>query len=50
MWMGQSSLEISRDSIFIVVKDQSLPLRQLEVGQDEDLIQKYASSTYLKHI
>jgi hypothetical protein len=49
-WIGQSNLEINRDSVFIVVKDSHVPQRQLKLGEDDEMIRKYASPNYLGHI
>jgi hypothetical protein len=40
VWLGQSTLEINRDSVFIVVRDRSIPVR--EELTDEELI-KYCT-------
>ena len=49
-WIGNSSLEICRDSICLIVKDSSVPVRHLVIGQDDDSIEKWASPQYLSHI
>ena len=50
VWIGQSCLEANRDSIFVVVKDLSLKMKELVIGADSELIQKYASSAYVEHL
>ena len=34
----------------IVVKDNSIPLKYLKIGEDDQLIKKYASSLYIEHL
>ena len=43
-------LEVARDSACIVVRDWSIGMKDLVVGEDEELIQKYASSRYIEHL
>ena len=47
IWLGQSTLEVNRDSIYIIVKDSSKKLR--EELTDEELM-LYASGEFLEHI
>lgn len=49
-WIGRSSLEINRDSVFVVVKDSSVQQRHLKFGQDDALIRRYAGPQYVQHI
>ena len=46
-WLGQSTIEINRDSVFIVVKDSSKKLR--ETLTDEELM-LYGSNEFLDHL
>lgn len=50
MWIGASSLQINRDSLFIVVKDQTKQLRHLKLGEDDALIRRYADDDYMAHL
>ena len=34
----------------IIVKDNSIPLKVLKIGEDDDLIKKYASKMYIEHL
>ena len=34
----------------IVVKDNSIPLKYLKIGEDDHLIKKHASSLYIEHL
>jgi hypothetical protein len=34
VWLGQSTLEINRDSIYVVVRDSSIPVRE-ELSEEE---------------
>lgn len=47
VWLGQSTLEVSRDAVYIVVKDNQIPLRE-QLTEEE--IKKYASQQFLDHI
>ena len=49
-WVGQASVGINRDSIFIVVKDMSKPTKHLELGKDDELLQRFGSSAYVEHL
>jgi hypothetical protein len=46
-WIGQSTLEINRDSVYVIVKDCSKVLRE-ELTEEE--MRKYASREYINHI
>ena len=48
MWIGNSHLKVSRDSVFVVVRDFSVPIKLLEMGSDE--IKKWGSDEYIQHI
>ena len=50
VWIGNSKFEISKDSIFLVIKDHSVKVKNLELGVDNELIYKYASNDYVTHI
>ena len=50
VWVGSSNLKINGDSAFIVVRDQSKSMKQLEMGKDDDLIRKYAGPDYIEHL
>mmetsp|Transcript_33433 Transcript_33433/g.51321 ORF Transcript_33433/g.51321 Transcript_33433/m.51321 type:complete len:294 (-) Transcript_33433:258-1139(-) len=50
VWVGSSQLEVVRDSIFIVIRDQSVPIRQLSIEEDTEMVSKWASNTYIEHI
>ena len=43
-------LEINRDSVFIVVKDDNRKVKELIPGEDDILISAYASPQYIAHI
>ena len=49
-WIGQASISVNRDSIFIAVKDINKPTKQLVLGSDDALLQKYASAAYVEHL
>lgn len=34
----------------VIVKDNSVKTKHLEIGVDEELLKKYASSSYIEHI
>ena len=34
----------------IVVKDNSIPLKALKIGVDDDLLKRYASKMYIEHL
>jgi hypothetical protein len=46
-WLGQSTIEINRDSVYVIVKDSSKKLR--EELTDEELM-LYGSNEFLDHI
>jgi hypothetical protein len=46
-WLGQSTIEINRDSVYVIVKDSSKPLRET---LSDDELRVYASHQYLEHI
>lgn len=46
-WIGQSTLEINRDSVYIIVKDSTKKLRE-ELTEVE--LKKYATPTFLQHL
>lgn len=46
-WLGQSTIEINRDSVYVIVKDASKTLRE-QLTDDE--LRMYASQQYLEHI
>ena len=46
-WLGQSTIEINRDSVYVFAKDNSIPLRETLT---DDEIRMYASHAYLDHI
>ena len=46
-WIGQSTLEVNRDGVYIIVKDQRKQVR--EDLTDEEL-SKYASSALMDHL
>lgn len=50
LWIGASSLQINRDSLFLVVKDQTKPLRHLKVGEDDEKLRRYAGDDYMTHL
>lgn len=47
IWLGQSTIEINRDSVYVFAKDNSILLRETLT---DDEIRMYASNTYLDHI
>ena len=47
VWLGQSTLEVNRDAVYVIVKDNEIKLRE-ELTEEE--IKKYASNQYLDHI
>jgi hypothetical protein len=47
IWLGQSTIEINRDSVYVFAKDNSIPLRETLT---DDEIRMYASNAYLDHI
>lgn len=49
-WIGQSRLEINRDSVFVVVKDSSIPVKQLHPEDDKRLMNMLGSPRYQMHI
>lgn len=46
-WIGQSTLEVNRDSAYVIVKDNDIKVRDQLTDEE---IKKYASSAYLDHI
>ena len=49
-WIGNSRLEINRDSVFIVVKDSSIRFKEPQFGEDDEILNKWASPQYLSHL
>lgn len=49
-WIGSSRLEINRDSVFIVVKDNSIRFKEPQFGEDDNILNKWASPQYLSHL
>ena len=49
-WIGTMPFEINRDSVFIVVKNHSIPVKQLALGEDDEMIAKWASHQYMAHV
>lgn len=47
VWLGQSTLEINRDSAYIMVKDSSKKVRE-ELTDEE--MKKYSSASLLNHL
>ncbi|CDW83714.1 ubiquitin carboxyl-terminal hydrolase family protein [Stylonychia lemnae] len=47
VWLGQSTLEINRDSVYIIVKDNEIKIRD---NLTEEEVKKYATNQYLDHI
>ena len=46
-WLGQSSIEINRDSVYVVVKDSDKRVRE-ELTETE--LRQYASQAFIDHI
>lgn len=49
-WIGQTPLSINRDSSYIIVKDQSVRIKELKIGEDDEMIEKWASNAYVEHL
>jgi len=47
MWLGQTSIQINRDGVFVVVRDSSKKIRE-ELTEQELL--KWASNGFLDHL
>lgn len=50
MAIGQSVLQVSDDSSLIVIRDGKIPIRDLTLEDDGELIGKYATQSYLDFI
>lgn len=48
--IGQSALQVNEDSVLIVVRDGKIPIRDLTLEDDGELISKYATQSYLDFI
>lgn len=46
-WIGQSTLEVNRDSVYVIVKNNEIKVREVLT---DDEIKRYASSAYLDHM
>lgn len=46
-WIGQSTLEVNRDSVYVIVKDNSIKVR--EQLTDEE-VKKYGTSAFMDHL
>ena len=46
-WIGQSTLEVNRDAVYIIVKDNSKRVRETLT---EEELRRYASPAYLDHM
>lgn len=47
--IGQSQLQVTEDSVLIVVKDWNHATKVLQIGEDNELIAKYASARYIDY-
>jgi hypothetical protein len=46
-WIGQSTIEINRDSVYVFVKDNTIKLREELTNQE---LQAYATQAYIDHV
>ena len=46
-WLGQSTIEINRDSVYVFAKDNTIPTREVLTDDEKRL---YASHAYLDHM
>jgi hypothetical protein len=48
--IAQSALQVTEDSMLIIIRDGKVPIRDLTLENDGELIQKYASQQYVDFV
>ena len=47
VWLGQSTLELNRDGVYVVVRDVSVPMRE-ELADEE--VRRYCNAQVMEHL